>query len=460
MADIITTLHSENDVNINLYPNIKKENIPAESIDRTKLNADVNSLLNSVHEIHPSGVDTSNHILAFTENKGIYIGSDSGYWYYWNGNNYVAGDVYLATVKKEVTLETMANGYMENYHNGLARIHTDNNWKISKPIFIEAGTKIDFVNNGFSSDIVVSISKKRVEGNQYIPLNDLYTPIVTTNNNEDEEVHSVIIIEADGYYYFCDKAQGVATAWHLYFYEKKENDISKYIDLSLFQTIGVIGDSYSSGELQTIDSQGYRTGWKDLNDISWCQIMGRKNGITITNYTMGGVNFRTWLDYFLTTFVNDTKKELYIIALGLNEVNSTLGTYQDADQTPFADTVYGHISELLTYVITHIDTSKTKLIISTIMPNLNTNNFFNVDKIKQINTAIVEVAGRFDIPVIYQEENEYFKSKYFCKYMTYGHPNAVSYSGMAGAYENMIKNCLLYHKEDYFKDLFVYRVSE
>ena len=80
MSDIITTLHPENDENTNLYPNIKKENIPSESIDRTKLDAAINSLLNSINELHPSGVDTAAHILAFTKNKGIYIGSDTGNW--------------------------------------------------------------------------------------------------------------------------------------------------------------------------------------------------------------------------------------------------------------------------------------------------------------------------------------------------------------------------------------------
>lgn len=97
MADIITTFHPENDENTNLYPNIKKENIPNKSIDRTKLDDSINSLLNSINELHPSGTDTSTHILAFTENKGIYIGTDNGHWYYWDGEQYVDGGVYQTT---------------------------------------------------------------------------------------------------------------------------------------------------------------------------------------------------------------------------------------------------------------------------------------------------------------------------------------------------------------------------
>lgn len=96
MTDIITTLHPENDANTNLYPNIKKENIPNNSIDRTKLDSGVNSLLDSINSLHPSGVDTSTNILAFTEDKGIWVGSDNGKWYYWNGTNYVVGGDYQA----------------------------------------------------------------------------------------------------------------------------------------------------------------------------------------------------------------------------------------------------------------------------------------------------------------------------------------------------------------------------
>lgn len=94
MSDIITTLHPENDESTNLYPNIKKENIPNKSIDFSKVSDAINSLLNSINELHPSGVNTSTNILAFNTNRGIFIGSDNGHWYYWNGTQYVDGGVY------------------------------------------------------------------------------------------------------------------------------------------------------------------------------------------------------------------------------------------------------------------------------------------------------------------------------------------------------------------------------
>lgn len=91
--EILTTLHPDQDLDTNLYPNIKKENIPNKSIDTNKLDDNVLSLIGS---LKPSGVDTSTNILAFTTDKGIYVGSDTGHWYYWNGIQYVDGGEYQA----------------------------------------------------------------------------------------------------------------------------------------------------------------------------------------------------------------------------------------------------------------------------------------------------------------------------------------------------------------------------
>ena len=94
MAEIITTLHPDGDENTNLYPNIKKQNIPSNSISTDKLDDNVLSLIGS---LNPSGVDTSTNILAYTSNKGIYVATDNGHWYYWNGSTYADGGVYQAS---------------------------------------------------------------------------------------------------------------------------------------------------------------------------------------------------------------------------------------------------------------------------------------------------------------------------------------------------------------------------
>ena len=94
MTEIITTLHPDGDESTNLYPNIKKESIPSKSISTDKLDDNVLSLIGS---LKPSGTDTSTNILAFTSNKGIYVATDNGHWYYWNGSAYADGGVYQSS---------------------------------------------------------------------------------------------------------------------------------------------------------------------------------------------------------------------------------------------------------------------------------------------------------------------------------------------------------------------------
>lgn len=94
MAEIITNLHPDGDENTNLYPNIKKQNIPSKSISTDKLDDNVLSLIGS---LKPSGTDTSTNILAYTSNKGIYVATDNGHWYYWNGSAYADGGVYQSS---------------------------------------------------------------------------------------------------------------------------------------------------------------------------------------------------------------------------------------------------------------------------------------------------------------------------------------------------------------------------
>ena len=103
--DIITTLHPENNEDVNLYPNIKKDNIPNQAVGYHQLDESVTELLDQIGQLTPSGVDTSAHILAFTENKGIYVGSDTNKWYYWNGTQYVEGGTYQLNVLNEGAVE-------------------------------------------------------------------------------------------------------------------------------------------------------------------------------------------------------------------------------------------------------------------------------------------------------------------------------------------------------------------
>ena len=129
--EIITTLHPDQDPDTNLYPNVKKENIPDGSIDRSKLGNDINGLLNNIGKLVPSGTATSNEIIDFNEDKGIYIGTDIGHWYYWDGTHYVDGGIYQAILDLNIEFEK-------------GTIHTDGT-EINDPPYNEIRARSNFI---------------------------------------------------------------------------------------------------------------------------------------------------------------------------------------------------------------------------------------------------------------------------------------------------------------------------
>ena len=146
--DIITNLHPDNDPNTNLYPNIKKENIPSKSISTDKLDDNVLSLIGS---LKPSGVDTSTNILAYTSNKGIYVATDNGHWYYWNGSAYADGGVYQATeiADGSITRAKLDDDLKEKIENSVKKIYGANLFNKNMNI-----TPMSYINNngGVSSN--------------------------------------------------------------------------------------------------------------------------------------------------------------------------------------------------------------------------------------------------------------------------------------------------------------------
>jgi hypothetical protein len=87
--------------NLEQYAKLNDLTTLATKTELTNLSNDVDSRLDQqdaviqgLGNLEPSGVDTSTNILAFTTDKGIYVGSDTGHWYYWNGTQYADGGVY------------------------------------------------------------------------------------------------------------------------------------------------------------------------------------------------------------------------------------------------------------------------------------------------------------------------------------------------------------------------------
>lgn len=105
---------------------------------------------------------------------------------------------------------------------------------------------------------------------------------------------------------------------------------------SIFQTVACIGDSMSSGEMESLDDSGNH-GYHDYFEYSWGQFMARASGCTVYNFSRGGMTASEYCESFAEKmgFWNpELACRAYIIALGGNDIlnlNMPLGSADDID---------------------------------------------------------------------------------------------------------------------------------
>ena len=104
---------------------------------------------------------------------------------------------------------------------------------------------------------------------------------------------------------------------------------------SILRQVICIGDSLASGEFELVHDDGSRS-YHDMYEYSWGQFMAREAGIKVYNYSRGGMTAKEYCETFADSkgFWNDgIKPNAYIIALGVNDVNTDidLGDITDID---------------------------------------------------------------------------------------------------------------------------------
>lgn len=126
----------------------------------------------------------------------------------------------------------------------------------------------------------------------------------------------------------------------------------------IFRTLACIGDSLAAGQLESM--MNGQIGYHDYFDYSWGQFIARDAGLTVYNFTKGGL--RT--DSFLAEapgygwFDEDKKARAYIIALGVNDTSHVVlehdmefGSIEDIDpldETKNKPTFVGNYGAIIT----------------------------------------------------------------------------------------------------------------
>lgn len=228
-----------------------------------------------------------------------------------------------------------------------------------------------------------------------------------------------------------------------------ENDYESFIPASLFGTIGVIGDSYSSGSIY-LDSSNRVTRY----EMSWPQVLARKNGIKAINFSSGGLTAKTWLSdkNGLQKLQSEEPCDLYIVVLGINDsyTSFAVGSISDVnDDNPEenADTFYGNMARILKSIMAKSERSK--IICSLICSS-------KIDSHDAYDKAIKDLSERYGIPVINPFDDKFFQSSYYSNKVG-GHPTGPMYAGMASAFERLISRCIV-DNNGYFKDYGYYTI--
>lgn len=212
-----------------------------------------------------------------------------------------------------------------------------------------------------------------------------------------------------------------------------------YTSISMFQSVGVIGDSYASGAVFVEQNGEYVA--EDCYNLSWPQVLARMSGFTAYNYSAGGMTTKMWLDptteYHSARSIqmmnNTAANDLYIIALGINDcMNITLGDISDIESNT-ADTFYSYYGRIIRAIIAHAP----KAIIM-----LSTNADFG-GALDTFSQAIKNIGRYYEFPVLDLSTSSFFQSSFYKNNKVSWHPIAITYAGMAKEYRALIENALV-----------------
>lgn len=136
--------------------------------------------------------------------------------------------------------------------------------------------------------------------------------------------------------------------------------------VGIFKTIGVIGDSLASGEMQGYHTDGTLY-YRDMYELSWGQQIAKMTGVDVFNFSQGGQYAKGWMNgnTARTWDANDVaggahsnKKQCYLIGFAHNDKTKvedntysagvgTIADINDGDYTQNADSFVGWYARII-----------------------------------------------------------------------------------------------------------------
>lgn len=246
--------------------------------------------------------------------------------------------------------------------------------------------------------------------------------------------------------------------WNKELYDENEKPLDRLVDgysyTSVFRTIAFIGDSLSSGEFETRDENG-EPGYHDLYEYSWGQYIARKNGLKAYNFSRGGMQAKTYLEYFgeEENLWDQAKAcQAYVIALGVNDVlnqGQEIGSIADIDPEDYRNNKQTFAGYYATIISRYKEISPdAKFFLVTIPKGERPT---QEDKIQAVNSLFYDIAGCFEnayVIDLYKYGPVYddnFKEKFYL----YGHLNPSGYILTARMIDSYIDYIIRHNPEDF-----------
>lgn len=199
------------------------------------------------------------------------------------------------------------------------------------------------------------------------------------------------------------------------------------VSISMIESLGIIGDSYASGEIYNESTQQL----VDHYQLSWGAVIGRMCGIDVDIYSAGGLTTKTWLtdSHGLAKMNNAKPNSLYLIALGINDSSRlTLGSVNDIGSDS-SDTFYSYYGRIIRAVKSHAPNAI--IMLSTIALYGGKHDTFSA--------AIRDIGNYYNLSVIDLTNNSFFKSQFHTENKIMYHPTALNYSAMGKEYKKLIE---------------------
>lgn len=212
-----------------------------------------------------------------------------------------------------------------------------------------------------------------------------------------------------------------------------ERLLPTFTDISMFERVGIGGDSYAGGG-------GTISG---IRSLTWGKNLERQAGITIDIYAKSGQDVMGWVSDStngLPAILAGTECGLYWLAHGINGTSTAelLGTSADMSASPRPNTFYGQYTEAIEQIKTAFPNAK--IVIQTI---IGSNYGLYLNHYTYVNQAIRDIAEYCQIPVIDVADDEFYLSPYYSDNIRSQHPTAMVAAGMAMANRRLLSKCIL-----------------